>query len=130
MYMNFIACAFVFSFGSDFRRIVFRNWLLTLNFVSLYVVTALLFLLPPCGYTSWWHIASYAYNSNDTNNPVWKEWQEQGMYKEREREKERERRREREGEREKEKKREREREERKRERLVVAEGVCSCVGGA
>lgn len=78
IYMNFISCALIFSFGSDFRRCVFRNWRLVLNFLILYIATALLFVIDPNEYTSWWHIASYAYNNEHTNNPVWQQWQKLG----------------------------------------------------
>ena len=73
--MQFITCAFTFSFGSSFRRVVVRNYGLCVIYVALLVLLSCVLLLPPSRLTALWHVASEAYNSPGTTSPVWQAYQ-------------------------------------------------------
>ena len=74
-FMQFITCAFTFSFGSSFRRVVVRNYGLCIIYVALLALLSCVLLLPPSRLTALWHVASEAYNSPGTTSPVWQAYQ-------------------------------------------------------
>eukprot|EP00250_Pteridium_aquilinum_P014895 c22269_g1_i1 orf=370-4158(-) len=78
MYFQFITSAFVFTFGSIFRKNVFHNWVLMICYGTLMVLMSLLLLLPPSGFTSLWHVASEQFNTVGSSSPVWIAYQEAG----------------------------------------------------
>ncbi|KAH7415779.1 hypothetical protein KP509_14G060200 [Ceratopteris richardii] len=78
MYFQFITSAFIFTFGSSFRKSVFYNWIIMVCYGSLMVLMSVLLLLPPNGFTSLWHVASEQFNSANTSSPVWKLYQDAG----------------------------------------------------
>ena len=73
--MQFITCAFTFSFGSSFRRVVVRNYGRCIIYVALLALLSCVLLLPPSRLTALWHVASEAYNSPGTTSPVWQAYQ-------------------------------------------------------
>ncbi|KAI5068182.1 hypothetical protein GOP47_0017102 [Adiantum capillus-veneris] len=78
MYFQFITSAFIFTFGSSFRKSVFHNWTIVVFYGSLMVLMSVLLLLPPSGFTSLWHVASEQFNSVNSSSPVWTLYQEAG----------------------------------------------------
>ncbi|KAI5068179.1 hypothetical protein GOP47_0016524 [Adiantum capillus-veneris] len=78
MYFQFITCAFVFTFGSSFRKSVFLNWVIMVSYGSLMILMSLVLLLPPSGFTNLWHVASEQFNKVNSSSPVWSSYQEAG----------------------------------------------------
>ncbi|MCO5592424.1 hypothetical protein L7F22_046427 [Adiantum nelumboides] len=78
MYFQFITCAFVFTFGSSFRKNVFCNWVIMVSYGSLMILMSLVLLLPSSGFTSLWHVASEQFNKVNSSSPVWSTYQEAG----------------------------------------------------
>lgn len=78
MYFQFITSAFVFTFGSIFRKSIFHNWVIVICYGSLMVLMSFVLLLPPSGFTSLWHVASEQFNKVDSSSPVWVAYQEAG----------------------------------------------------
>ncbi|MCO5602074.1 hypothetical protein L7F22_056201 [Adiantum nelumboides] len=78
MYFQFITCAFVFTFGSSFRKNVFCNWVIMVSYGSLMILMSLVLLLPPSGFTSLWHVASEQFNKVNSSSPVWSTYQIRG----------------------------------------------------
>jgi len=77
-FMLFVGSAFIFSFGSGYRDTVFKNWALVLYVLLLYVFASLLLLLPPNPVSANFHIASEQFNREDSENPVWRAYQDRG----------------------------------------------------
>ncbi|KAG0585432.1 hypothetical protein KC19_2G011200 [Ceratodon purpureus] len=78
MYFQFITSAFVFTFGSVFRKNVFKNWFLVGSYGGLLVFMSALLLLSHSGFTSLWHVASEQFNKMNSNSPVWIAYQAHG----------------------------------------------------
>jgi len=77
-FFQFVASSVVFSFGSQFRQTVFRNYLLMVSWASIFVVISLAILLPHSSFTHLWHVASEEFNGPNTTSPVWITYQQQG----------------------------------------------------
>jgi len=77
-YFQFITSAFVFTFGSVFRKNVFKNWFLMVCYGGLLVFMSTLLLLPHSGFTSLWHVASEQFNKTNSTSPVWVAYQKAG----------------------------------------------------
>ncbi|EFJ04479.1 hypothetical protein SELMODRAFT_432379 [Selaginella moellendorffii] len=78
MYFQFITSAFVFSFGSKFRKTVFKNLSLMVSYWSLIAVCSCLLLLPHNKFTEVWHVASEQFNHANPASPVWASYQKNG----------------------------------------------------
>ncbi|XP_024527352.1 probable cation-transporting ATPase 13A4 [Selaginella moellendorffii] len=78
MYFQFITSAFVFSFGSKFRKTVFKNFSLMVSYWSLIAVCSCLLLLPHNKFTEVWHVASEQFNRANPASPVWASYQKNG----------------------------------------------------
>ncbi|EFJ32188.1 hypothetical protein SELMODRAFT_439526 [Selaginella moellendorffii] len=78
MYFQFITSAFVFTFGSGFRKNVFNNHLLIGSYAGLVILFSFLLLLPHSSLTSLWHVASEQFNRLGTDSPVWILYQKAG----------------------------------------------------
>ncbi|MCO5602078.1 hypothetical protein L7F22_056205 [Adiantum nelumboides] len=78
MYFQFITSAFVFTFGSSFRKSVFQNKSIMVSYGSLMILMSLLLLLPPSGFTSLWHVASEQFNNVNSSSPIWTAYQKAG----------------------------------------------------
>ncbi|KAH9540758.1 hypothetical protein CY35_14G023000 [Sphagnum magellanicum] len=78
MYFQFITSAFVYTFGSVFRKSVFLNWVLMVSYGGLLMFMSVILLLPANAFTSLWHVASEQFNRPNPSSPVWIEYQEHG----------------------------------------------------
>lgn len=78
MYMFLISSAGIYSFGHQFREGITDNFPLLINLTVLFVLTTLLTLMDPNGFTDYWHMASYPFNQEGTTSPIWAAYQLQG----------------------------------------------------
>ncbi|KAL3676685.1 hypothetical protein R1sor_026633 [Riccia sorocarpa] len=78
MYMQYITSAFIFSFGSSFRKNVFFNYFLMVAYWGLVIFVSVLLLLPHSQFTELWHVSSEQFNSPNPDNSVWSMYQETG----------------------------------------------------
>ena len=71
MFPQLITSAVVFSFGSKFRRGFYKNTLLVVSWISLYILSSVLMLAPSNWLSRAWHMASEQFNVVGTSSPVW-----------------------------------------------------------
>jgi cation-transporting ATPase 13A3/4/5 len=77
-FLLFISSTFIFSFGSGFRDSVFKNFILVIYVIALYLFASLLLLLPLNWLSVKFHIATEQFNRIGTENPVWQKYQQDG----------------------------------------------------
>lgn len=78
IFSQFIASSVIFTFGSQFRRPVYRNYFLIFAWAAIFTAISLALLLPHSSFTHLWHVASEQFNQPNATSPVWKAYQEGG----------------------------------------------------
>ena len=70
-----IFCGVCYSLGGKFRQSLFTNYGMLLVWGIIFFIYALVLLLEPGGFTSFFHICSNAHNGFNTDSPVWMRYQ-------------------------------------------------------
>lgn len=78
IYFQFITSSVVFTFGSTFRQPVFRNYLLMVSWLCIYVTMSLVLLLPHLSFTHLWQVDREEFNGPNATSPVLAAYQQDG----------------------------------------------------